>query len=140
LLALGSAALVLASGCGNSQGERFVPVAGKVRLDGELLTIGTVQYRPDASRGNTSMHVPIGTIQPDGSYKLETVGREGAPLGWYKVVVFADANASPKPGASRPLPPRWLTNVKYTDPKTTDLAREVVEEPAAEVYDLNVSK
>jgi hypothetical protein len=117
-----------------------VPVAGKVKLDGKPLTVGTVSFRPDAERGNKSMHIPIGKIDPEGNYELETVGKKGAPPGWYKVLVMADADAQLAPGTAHPLRPRWLMNPKYADLKTTDLAIEVVENPAAERYDLNVSK
>jgi hypothetical protein len=136
----GGALLVAAFGCGPDQGEEFLTVAGKVTLEGKALAVGTVSFRPDASRGNTSMHVPTSTIDGEGNYELVTVKKKGAPRGWYKVVVFADANSlNPKTGA-HPLPPRWLTNVKYTDPTATDLAIEVVEKPAAGVYDLKLSK
>jgi hypothetical protein len=142
LLALTGAALLGAGvGCGGETGEKFVPVSGTVRLDGKPLTVGAVSFRPDAARGNKSMHVPSGDIDREGNYKLFTVGREGAPLGWYRVLVFADANTLPD-GVVRSLkPPRWLMNVKYTDPKTTDLFVEVVETPGpGTTYDLNVTK
>ncbi len=131
---------VLLCGCGREQGERFFPVAGTVQLDGKPLTIGVVSYRPDAERGNKSMHVPTGTIDAQGRYELITIKRKGAPPGWYRVLVFADANTLETGGiAVHPIPPRWLTHEKYTDPKTTDLSVEVVEQPAAGAYDLKVS-
>jgi hypothetical protein len=111
-----------------------------VKLDGKPLSVGTVSFRPDASRGNTSMHIPTGAIDANGNYELVTVTKKGAPRGWYKVVVFADANSLDPKTASRPLPPVWLMNIKYTDDKTTDLAIEVVGNPSAGVYDLALSK
>ncbi|HYT90418.1 MAG TPA: hypothetical protein VEL76_17060 [Gemmataceae bacterium] len=141
LLILGSTALPWgAFGCGGNEGEKFVPVIGKVTLDGQPLTVGAVSFRPDAARGNTSMHVPSGDIDRQGNYELVTVGKKGAPPGWYKVLVFADANTLPTGIAASPKPPQWMMNVKYTDPKTTDLSIEVVENPAAERYDLKLSK
>jgi hypothetical protein len=138
-VALGAWALLwVVSGCGGNPGERFVPVAGKVRLNGKPLGVGAVSFRPDASRGNKSMHIPTGTIDAQGNYELVTVGKKGAPPGWYKVLVFADANTPPPGVPAHPIPPRWMTAVKYTDEQTTDLFLEVVENPETGAYDLNV--
>jgi hypothetical protein len=139
ILLAGSVLLGPLGGCGG-QGERFLPVAGKVSLDGKPLTVGTVSFRPDGSRGNASKHVPTGAIDAQGNYELITVKEKGAPRGWYKVVVFADANSLNPKTAAQPLPPRWLMNIKYTDDKTTDLVVEVVENPATGAYDLKLSK
>jgi hypothetical protein len=128
------------SGCGGAPPEKFVPVAGKVTLDGDTLTVGAVSFRPDASRGNASMHVPTGSIDTQGNYELTTIGRKGAPPGWYRVLVFADANAVPTGTVPHPLPPRWMMNVKYTDEKITDLFVEVVELAQPGAYDLNLTR
>src|SRR4051794_919497 len=88
LLALGGAALLWAAGGCGPPGEKFYPVAGKVTLAGKPLKVGTVSFRPDASRGNTSKHIPTGAIDAAGNYELVTVGKKGAPPGWYKVLVF----------------------------------------------------
>jgi hypothetical protein len=141
LAALAAGALLwTASGCGGDSADKFVYVAGKVRLNGKALTVGVVSFRPDPSRGNMSRHVPTGTIDAEGNYELITVRKKGAPPGWYKVLVFADANTPPPGVPAHPQPPRWLTNGKYTDEQTTDLYLEVVENAAPGAYDLNVSK
>ena len=134
------ACLWAGTGCGGHSGEKFVPVAGKVTLDGNTLSVGAVSFRPDASRGNASMHVPTGSIDSQGNYELITIGKKGAPPGWYRVLVFADANAVPTGSVPHPLPPRWMMNVKYTDEKTTDLFIEVVEDAQPGAYDLDLSK
>jgi hypothetical protein len=133
------ALLGVAAGCGKKAGE-FVPVSGKVTLDGKPLTVGAISFRPDAARGNASMHIPSGDIDPQGNYKLVTVGKDGAPLGWYKVLVFADANSLDGSNRASPLPPKWLMNAKYITEKGTDLSVEVVQTPEPGAYDLKVSK
>jgi hypothetical protein len=139
LAALGGALLWAVGGCGDT-GEKFFPVAGKVTLANKPLPVGAVSFRPDAARGNHSKHIPTGAITAAGEYELITIQRKGAPAGWYKVLVFADAN-SLKPGTSaHPLPPVWLMNIKYTEEKTTDLFVEVVEHPGPGSYDLRLSK
>jgi hypothetical protein len=126
-------------GCGSPAGEPLAVVAGRVTIDGKPLTTGTVSFRPDAARGNGSQHHPIGTLDAQGNYTLVTVGQKGAPLGWYKVLVFADENS--KPGrAAHPVMPRWLVHPKYTTEKTTPLAVEVVSSPQPGRYNFQVSK
>src|SRR5262245_808535 len=86
--ALLAGAVVFAAGCGGGQGEKLAPVSGKVTLDGQPLTTGSVSFRPDTSRGNASPQQPQGTIDADGNYELSVPpARKGAPPGWYKVVV-----------------------------------------------------
>jgi hypothetical protein len=54
---LGATALLWAGyGCGKDEADKFVPVAGKVTLDGKPLSVGSVSFRPDASKGNKSCH------------------------------------------------------------------------------------
>ncbi len=140
---LGATALLWAGhGCGNNETNGFVSVAGKVTLDGKLLPVGSVSFRPDAAKGNKSMHVPNGDISAEGNYELITLGEKGAPPGWYKVLVFADANTLATGGAPpvHPLPPKWMMNVKYTSEKTTNLSIEVVDKAAPAAYDLKVTK
>jgi hypothetical protein len=138
LLLIGTACgILIAGGCSPSS-EKFWPVSGKVTVNGERLTFGAVSFRPDAARGNGSRHHPTGVIGADGTYRLYTVGRPGAPTGWYRVLVFADENA--EQGEAHPLMPQWATDAKYTREETTDLWIEVVPRPAAGAYDLRLSR
>ena len=127
--------LWLASGCSGGT-ERMSPVSGKVLVEGEPLKLGSVTFRPDASKQNESLHHPTGDIDAEGNYELYSSGSKGAPLGWYKVLVFADGNPSPAPGS----PSQWLHNEKYTAETTTDLSIEVVQQPAPGQYDLKLSR
>lgn len=136
----GLLALPFAVGCGDP-GPVLVPVKGSVSVGGKPLAVGSVSFRPDASRGNTSAHHPTGSIAADGSFELVTLGKPGAPVGHYKVLVFADANTDAKTNtAAHPKPPAWLTDPKYTTEKTTDLRAEVVATPEPGRYDLKLVK
>jgi hypothetical protein len=135
-LCLGGACWASA-GCGGG-GEKLLPVAGRVTLNDQPLRSGSVSFRPDAAKGNASLHHPTGSIDPQGNYSLFTVGKKGAPPGRYKVLVFADANA--QAGAVHPVPPRWLVPEKYLSEKSTPLAVEVVDAPAEGAYDLKLGK
>jgi hypothetical protein len=138
-IAPGLLALAAFAACGYpGQGEKLVPVAGRVTVDGRPLTFGAVSFRPDPSRGNASRHHPTGTIDADGRFELYTTGEKGAPPGWYKVLVFADDNQAG--GPVHPAPPRWAVAAKYTGEQTTDLFVEVVEKPAPGAHDLRLSK
>jgi hypothetical protein len=134
LLAL---AALAACGCGGP-GEKLLPVSGKVTVNGQPLTFGSVSFRPDRSRGNSSQQQPTGVIDSAGGFELYTTREKGAPAGWYKVLVFADENR--EVGPLHPAPPRWAVAAKYTGEQTTDLFVEVVEKPAAGAYDLRLSK
>ena len=135
------ASLLAAPGCG-AQEEPLYPVSGKVTVEGEPLTTGTVGLIPDLARGNASPYAPQGKLGPDGSYTIATLDRPGAAAGWYKVTVWASANepASDSYQAIKDFQPQWLVNVKYTQADTTDLSVEVGPSPAAGAYDLKLSK
>lgn len=136
--ALGVGALL---GCGEPA-EKFLPVAGQVTLDGQPLLAGSVSFQPDASRGNTSLHIPIGQIDAAGHYELVTVGRKGAPPGWYRALVFYTENDQPStdPNRRHAARPQSLIHRKYNAAASTDLFIEVVDKPVAGAYDLQVSR
>jgi len=137
-------------GCSDSKAGKLVPVSGKVTTDGgQPLTVGTVTFLPDESKGNTSKFSPSGMVDSSGSYKLTTDNREGAPPGWYKVGVAAQGmSAGGMPGGDPGVvsdPTKTLAkgspvNAKYQNPTTSGISIEVVESPAAGAYDLKVGK
>lgn len=135
-------ALIALTGCGGTPdriGKTF-PVAGKVTVEGKPLTSGTISFWPDASKGNPTEFQPAGEIASDGTFKLTTFGKEGAPSGWYKVVIFArEEVATPDGRASSPTG-KFLVNTKYTDVNTTDQAVEVVENPAENAYHIKLQR
>lgn len=137
---VGLLALVLSAvGCGDG-GPPLAPVSGTATVNGKPLAVGSVSFRPDAAKGNTSPHHPTGSIRADGRFELFTLGKPGAPPGHYKVLVFADANTTVGGNAAHPKPPAWLTDPKYTAERTTDLRVEVVPSLESGRYDLKLTK
>ncbi len=137
LLAVITAPMLI--GCGGSDdGPKLVPVSGVVSLDGKPLPGVGVSFQPDAAKGNKSVLVPSGTANAEGKYELVAAAKNGAEVGWYKVVIVP---ATPAPmGGEMPQvgPPPF--NVKYTAPTTTDLSIEVKAGATAGAYDLKLSK
>jgi hypothetical protein len=123
-------------GCGDSS-VKLLPVSGKVTVDGQPLTTGSVSFRPE--KGSASAQEPGGDIEDDGTYRLFTAGKEGALPGRYRVLVVAvDPNDLKKkfPYGKRTS----FVNPKYSNPKTTDLAVEVTSSSAPGAYDLKLTK
>jgi hypothetical protein len=132
-----------ASGCGDASGVgRTVPVMGKVTLNDVPFTAKTtvILFKPDASKGNTSPFEPVGTVDAEGNYTLTTKGKNGAPPGWYKVVVTAREEAAPVQPKTPKQHARSLLPAKYGRAETSGLSIEVVENPAPGAYDLKLSK
>ena len=145
-LLVGLLAAALASGCGDASGVGpTFPVAGKVTFNNPPWTAKStvILCKPDAARGNASRFEPTGSVDAEGNYTLTTRGKNGAPPGWYKVVVTAREEAAavhPKgPQRRRPVSGSLLP-AKYGQAQTTDLAIEVVERPAPGAYDLKLSR
>jgi hypothetical protein len=137
---------ILPVACGDTSGVgRTVPVSGKVILQDEPWTAKTtiVLFKPDTSRGNTSPFEPAGTVDAEGNYTLTTKGKNGAPPGWYKVIVTAREETAPvhpkTPKQHRPAA-RSLLPAKYGQAETSGLLIEVVESPVPGAYDLKLSK
>ena len=123
-------ALVLA-GCGRS--ERTLPVEGKVLIDGQPLTVGTVIFTPDAAKGNTSQHEPRGKLDANGVYHAsQTKEQSGMTLGWYKISISAQRLKDPKD----PYSYVSVIPTKFARPDTSGLALEVVNDPPPGAYDL----
>lgn len=127
---------LLVLGCGGGGGEQLFPVSGKVSYQGKALPRGSVTLHGDRSKGNTTDHHPTGRIGPDGTFKIYlTAGREGAPPGWYKVVIFATEEDRPSAAAHPGLPPTIIPKT-YNKADTTPLAIEVKADSAPENFEL----
>jgi hypothetical protein len=142
----GLAGLVVAAlflpGCGGKS-AKLVPVSGKVTLDGQPVTSGQVTLiqpvkDPTAeSPAGSPTGLITGPIDSTGSYKVFTDGKEGAPLGRYKVTVTPSMMPmSAEPGKTPSLP----FDMTYGDPSKTPLEYTVVESAAAGTYDLKLTK
>jgi hypothetical protein len=133
---LGFFLLLTLSGCGGDS-LALVPVEGKVTIDGSPFSNGTVRFVPDRDKGNTSPVEPIGEVGADGTYKLQSGGRAGAPLGWYKVGVVttgSDIVDSAKPNSGKSGVAK-----RFGNPASSGLAVEVVASPQPGAYDLKVT-
>jgi len=136
-LALWGAGAVWLAGCAGGGSEKFVPVAGAVTVGGAPLASGAVTFHPDAGKGNQSQHLPVGTLNAAGRYELMTATRKGAPPGWYRVTVSAQAPIDPN---NPYAPPKNLIHPKFSDSSASGLAVEVTEQPAEGAYDFAVTK
>jgi hypothetical protein len=148
-IAFGILCLALtAAGCG--PGFKTVPVSGKVFVNGEPLTgaDATVFFKPDASKGN-SLNVDFsGVVDENGNYTLYygRKGDQGVAPGWYKVAVTAIVPLAPKTGPDRKTKARMpgkpvritLIDNKYSVAETSGIEIQVVENPAAGAYDLQL--
>ena len=136
-IALGIALVGPIVGCDSSGVGRLVPVQGQVTFEGQPLTTGSLVFKPHSEKGNPSKFEPASTINADGSYQLFTAEREGAPPGWYKVSVVAQAPPDEKnPYAAT----RSLIPARYAEVETSNLEIEVVEKPRPDAYDLKLTK
>jgi hypothetical protein len=145
LVVLAGAGLVL--GCGQKD-VSLAPVSGKVTVDGQPLTSGSVSLLLDVPLGNEgakeASKAPTaglsgGKIGPDGTYKIYTGGKEGAPLGKYKVRVIPPQTETKKDKDAKEAPDIGY-NKKYTDANKTPLHIEVVASPQPGAYDLKLTK
>jgi len=121
----------LSSGCAG--GPKVVPVSGRVTMNGKPLTSGVVSYRPNKAKGNTFGGEPMGDINAQGEYTLQVMGKPGAPLGAYKVVVNV---TGPITEDNTKATTKSLINPTYANVDTTPLEVEVVAEPKQGAYDL----
>ena len=127
------ACLSLVFGCGGD--ASLIPVEGKATADGQALTKGTVRFVPDTSKGNSAPHEPIGEIGSDGSYKLTTNGKPGAPAGWYKVGIAS----SEVPDSSKPNATKSYVASRFNDPQKSGISVEVAASSTPDKYEIKAS-
>ncbi len=133
------AGLILVVGCGKKL-PPMSPVSGKVTVDGQALTAGQVALIPDvgiptqesAKDQAPTAGLSAGQIGSDGTYKIFTAGKEGAPAGKYRVTV----SPSMMPSADAKTPPPLGFNQNFADQRKTSLKIEV---PSGN-YDLKLTK
>jgi hypothetical protein len=109
-ISLGMLLLLLLAGCGAHESA----VTGKVTLDDAPLTSGTVAFYP--SNGGAAAY---GSIQPNGSYTLETGASGGLAAGEYAVTVVATTPPQPGFQFGKLLSPERYNNIKTSDLKFT---------------------
>lgn len=119
--------ICLLVGCGSSEkGPELATVTGKVTVDGEAVSGGTIQFVPDSAKGTTG---PSSTseIQPDGSFTLlGPGGTPGAVIGSHKVVVQCPPDPGEVSGGDGQSGSyECKIPDKYGDIKSTDQSAEV---------------
>jgi hypothetical protein len=123
-----------AAGCGAAKVEDIpvFPVKGRVTIDTRPLTGGRVGLHPvegAIAGADNRVGFPYGMLNSSGTYTVYFRGREGAPLGVYKVTVDpADTWSGPRPSS------------KYSKLEETDLQVEVTESPPDGAFDLHLKR
>jgi hypothetical protein len=117
-------------------------VAGKVTVNGRLLTEGSVVFWPDPAKGNPGKLPATGGISRDGDYTLYTIRDKGVAPGWYKVLVLPYILASTEPVPERATEefPDSPVSARYMDLDTTPLSIEVQQSPPEEGYPLKLAR
>lgn len=118
--------LVLAAGCARTP-EKLFPVHGTVRVGGEPLRGGAIQFEMLERGKSGKVYTSSGTVDQQGRYRLRTFDRDGAPAGRHRVWVVPNFATLPDQlglGVDRisPIPKA------YMDPTRTDLEFEVKEQ------------
>jgi hypothetical protein len=129
--------LMVAVGCSRASSGKFLPVEGHVTVNGNPLTTGSVTFHPDAAKGNMTQHLPTGTIDSQGNYKLLSATKAGAPPGWYNVSISAQGPIDAK---NPYAPPKHLIDPKYADVASSGIAIQVMAPPAPGAYDIKLAK
>jgi len=130
LTAVALAALCTASCTG---GKRFYPVRGHVTVNGKPAEgVSIVLYLVDDTDKRPIQ--PSAIVQADGTFELKSFVlddrtlKDGAPPGQYQVsCVWYPPDLQRYVNAMLPLPDRL--HAKYSDPKTSGLKAEVLEQP-----------
>lgn len=136
------AGVLVVSGCGKKT-PPMAPVSGKVTVDGQPVTSGQVSFVPDVQIlgvENPAEHASTGMSAgqiTNGEYKIYTSGKEGAPLGKYKVTVTP--SMVPTSPDAKSMPPTGFSKA-YSDARSTPLNMEVIASPEPGRYDLKLKK
>jgi hypothetical protein len=114
-------------------------VSGTVRLDGKPLDKALVVFLPDPARGNTGPR-SVAATDEEGHYTLRCDdGRDGAAVGWHRVVVedLVPFSAPRNESAPRGSIPRSRIGPAYANAASTPLCIEV--EPGPQDLDLDLT-
>lgn len=126
------------AGCQPPPPAPTFPVSGTVTQNKKPMTRGIVTFVPDAAKGNNNNESAMGWIGTDGTYSLTTNGRDGAPLGWYKVTIDPAGMPKEPAPAGQALPKPAVINDKYRKATTSTISIEVTETPKPGAYDIEL--
>ncbi|MCA9027788.1 MAG: hypothetical protein KDA86_21445 [Planctomycetaceae bacterium] len=130
-----SCLIPVVAGCGSQQPQaELAPAAGVVKINGEPAANILVQFLPQVAEeapGPTS----TGVTSEDGTFEMTTVdGKDGAVVGWCKVVLVDMDEERPAQGVPLTRPPRLPANYSVLSPRTM----EVEVKPASEPFIIDV--
>jgi len=140
------AGLIAVVGCGADRLGKLSPVEGKVTVNGAALTSGEVRLHPETPPKPGVVAESMAQVGADGSYKVTTNGKPGAPLGKYKVTVTvmqSTGDTDPAKSAAAPAPTKEspkLFNPRFENPGDTPLQIDVVASPSPGHYDLKLTR
>lgn len=114
-----AAALAVLVGC--RRGSMESEVSGTVTLDGNKIGPGMVVFSPVVAHGRSA----TGSIESNGSYKLETSRDAGLASGSYRVAVSVRKMPENVKRGDRPPPGKLLIPEKYEDDTKSGLQYDV---------------
>jgi hypothetical protein len=121
LIVVAAAILGSITGCSNQGSVSLQKVQGTVKFRGKILDHGQVSFIPaDGAAGQPA----LSEIHADGTYQLQTEGREGVPPGKYRVLIQC-RQSSPASEKPKPVPMPSLIPEKYAAEKYSPLIVEV---------------
>jgi len=128
-------AILLGGGCAGD--EPLAAVKGSVELDGRPLDRVLVCFVPE-SGGDTARPNSQGVTDADGGYRLQCEGRDGAVIGWHRVIL---EDLAPYASQRKEDAPAGSTTVRvparYRTLRDTPLRVEVVPDGEPIVLKLN---
>lgn len=103
----GGLLLVLLSAAGCGPKIHFVPVSGKVTLDGKPVPNVVVRFQPDVAKGTTGP-ISEGYTDEEGRFVLRCASpaKDGAVVGWHRVVIEDPNEERPMQGQPKKKQPR----------------------------------
>jgi hypothetical protein len=108
------------AGCGRGDQDETAPAEGRVLIDGEPLSSGTVVFFPEQGRQAK------GKIGSDGRFTMGTYGRyDGAVLGHHQVAIIAPDPEALAAAGDRLIEIPSLVPEHYTAPASSGLTAEV---------------
>jgi hypothetical protein len=115
-------AILLTIGCG-ATGPEMMPVSGKVTQNGNPVAEAKILLHPQQQLP-TGIPLPMAISDERGDFKVTSLSNgDGALPGMYRVTV--ELRAPSKSGEETIRDGRHLLPLRYSDPATSDLVREV---------------
>jgi len=133
------AGVLTLAGCsgGPSDTPPLAKTIGRVTIDGEPLTQGSVQFTPYAAKG-TAGRMALGAIQEDGTFEMMTIfPGDGAQVGFHRVAIECSESQPFDPANPTMNDAKSLIPIRYSDPEMSGIEVEVkADEPNEFTFEL----